>query len=247
MAISRPSRPFVSAVCPVLFLVDVSRRQMDGEWVAAPCGAIDVALRSSLGVLRNLNNNNRSIKFYTAVMAFGATFEWVGGNSLVDPEQLLNSWRTIGDNYGNKSTMANVFTELNRVMSLRQFMHNAGGNVNPIIVLLSDGRVLGNAWSSILENVWYNYSIRIVVRCASGVPGNIEKRFLNNFTGSKRLIFDFCSLLQNANGVSSILSNVLNNVSSSILTSSSYVGSSNSTIQSSAVSSLERLWDTLHR
>ena len=180
-------------------------------------------------------------------MVFGAIFEWMGGNSLVAPEQLLNSWRTIGNNYGNKSTMTNVFTELNEVMSSGQFMHNAGGNVNPVIILLSDGRVLGNELSRMSKNVWYNYSIKIVVRCASGAPNSVEKGFLNNFTGNKKLIFDFCSLLQNANGVSSILPNVLTNVSSSILTSSSYAGSSRSTIQSSAISSLEHLWDTLHR
>lgn len=121
-------------MCPVIFLLDTS-----GSMYGAPIGAVNAAIESVLPELISMNDANPDNEIKVTIMTFDFDAEWkFGGDELLSPEEIKNSWNDLDAN--GYTSMGAAFLALNEKLSISHgFMKRASGSVAPVLFLLSDG------------------------------------------------------------------------------------------------------------
>lgn len=169
-------------MCAVIFLLDTSG-SMDG----APIGAVNSAIENVLPELITMNENNPDNEIRVAVMKFDFDAEWVvGGDELLTPEEVKNSWNDLDAN--GYTSMGAAFEALNEKLSTSHgFMRRASGSVAPVLFLLSDGAPTDDYQAGLQKlkaNNWY----KIAVRVAVGYSEKCNDDVLRDFTGNSETV-----------------------------------------------------------
>lgn len=168
-------------MCPVIFLLDTS-----GSMTGAPIGAVNSAIENVLPELMSMNESNPDNEIRVAIMTFNFGADWiVGGNELLAPEDVQNSWNDLDAN--GLTAMGAAFNALNEKLSISHgFMKHASGSVAPVLFLLSDGEPTDDyqeGLQKLKQNNWYKIAVRVAVGY-----GDSNDDVLREFTGNSETV-----------------------------------------------------------
>ncbi|MBD3878836.1 MAG: VWA domain-containing protein [Quinella sp. 1Q5] len=168
-------------MCPVIFLLDTS-----GSMIGAPIGAVNSAIENVLPELISMNDSNPDNEIKVAILSFSFGADWiVGGNELLSPEDVQNSWNDLNAN--GPTSMGEAFHALNEKLSVSHgFMKHASGSVAPVLFLLSDGEPTDDYQDGLQKlkgNNWYKIAVRVAVGY-----GDSNDDVLRDFTGNDETV-----------------------------------------------------------
>lgn len=168
-------------MCPVIFLLDTS-----GSMTGAPIGAVNAAIENVLPELISMNDSNPDNEIRVGILTFNFGAEWfVGGDELLKPEEVQNSWNDLDAN--GLTSMGAAFHSLNEKLSVSHgFMKRASGSVAPVLFLLSDGEPTDDYQDGLQElknNNWYKVAARVAVGY-----GESNDDVLREFTGNSETV-----------------------------------------------------------
>lgn len=167
-------------ICPVIFLIDNS-----GSMMGAPIGALNSAIENLMPELIAKNDSNPSVEIKVAIMTFSDDAKWVvGGDELLKPEDVLNSWNDL--NAGGVTSMGAALNALNEKLSDKGFLNPASKFMTPLLILFMDGEPTDD-YKSALAELRKNICYKIAMRVAIGY-GAANDDVLREFVGKEGII-----------------------------------------------------------
>ncbi len=157
----------------LFFIIDTSG-SMGGDRI----GALNVAIPETMGVLKEISENNADALIKVAALDFSSGCEWMYDEPK-DASDFIWQDRTAS----NLTDMGAAFKELSSKLTTKEFMNYPSGLYNPVLILLSDGEptddYLGGL-GKLKENKWYKAAIKVAIAIGNDANEDVLKEFTGN-------------------------------------------------------------------
>lgn len=165
--------------CLKLLFIEDTSGSMQGERI----GSVNDGLRGVLPDIQDISNKNPEARIEIGILTFGSDVVWV----TPEPVAVEDFHYTNMEAFGG-TPMGQAFKELDRKLSMDEFMQDPVGLYCPVIVLLSDGEPT-DEYVHYLQQLQGNKFFKNATKVAVAVEG-ADKDVLVKFTGNLETVMD---------------------------------------------------------
>lgn len=168
-------------VLPILYVIDTS-----GSMVGERIAAINVAMKQTVEILRDIDLENTYIQPKLGVLTFSSVVNWLtdGLGSMSD-----FFWKDL--TAAGRTMMGQALGALHDKLSIKEFLISETGFLTPIIFFISDGtptddNVFGENLKLLRENRWFINAIKICIV----IGDDVDKNYFTDISGDESLVIE---------------------------------------------------------
>lgn len=168
-------------VLPLLYVIDTS-----GSMVGERIAAINVAMKQTVEILREIDLENSSIQLKLGVLTFSSVVNW-----LTDGLTSMSDFFWSDLTAAGRTLMGEALGTLNDKLSRKEFLASETGFLIPIIIFISDGNpadidVFGENLKLLKENKWFTNAIKICI----AIGDDVDKNYFADISGNESLVIE---------------------------------------------------------